>query len=394
MKSQAKILFVITQGFWGGAQKYVLDLATGLGPECEVHIAVGSNDAPMFEEKLQLFSSLSSSQIKIHPLNHLRREISPFQDIMAILELRDLYKELQPDIVHLNSSKAGVIGSLARTKKTKIIYTAHGWVFLEPLGKIRQNIYRLLEKYTATKKDALIVLSDQDNAIAKEELNIPSRKLFNIPLGIEPIHFLDKDTAKTALLGQENRLDPKKTWFGTIANHYRTKGLDLLIEAVSLLSESERNTLQFCIIGDGPEKKILQEKILHAGLSQTIFLLPFLDNASTYLRAFDLFVLPSRKEGLPYVLLEAFQAGLPLVATAVGGVPSLITNEKNGWLALPNNSSDLSKALAQSLLQKQQWSTISENNKKESTEYSLSQMISRTKKIYTELLKKNDFTAK
>jgi len=380
MKSQAKILFVITQGFWGGAQKYVLDLAFNLAPQFDVHIAVGSNDAKLFEERLTNITSPP----KIHSLQHLQRDISPLQDILAIFELKRLYTQIQPDIVHLNSSKAGVIGSLARTKKTKIVYTAHGWVFLEPLGKIHQTLYRLLEKHTATKKDALIVLSDQDQIIAEKQLNIPSSKLFNIPLGIEPIKFLDKETAKIALQNKEISLAPTKTWVGTIANYYPTKGLDLLIEAVSLLSESERNTLQFCIIGDGPEKKNLQEKITQAGLGQTIFLLPFLDNASTHLRAFDLFVLPSRKEGLPYVLLEALQAGLPIVATAVGGVPSLITPEKNGWLALPNNSSDLSRTLKKSLQSKHEWINISENNKKESRNYSLSNMIDTTTKLYTQ----------
>lgn len=381
MKSQAKILFVITQGFWGGAQKYVLDLALNLASEFNVHIAVGSNDAKIFEQR---FTHLTSPP-KIHSLQHLQRNISPLQDILAIFELRRLYRQIQPDIVHLNSSKAGILGSLARTPQTKIIYTAHGWVFLEPLGKIRQTLYRLLEKYTAKKKDAIIVLSEQDRTIAEQQLNIPAPKLTVIPLGIEPIEFLDKETAQTALKNRETSLDPTKTWIGTIANHYPTKGLDILIEAVSLLSESERNTLQFCIIGEGPEKKNLQEKIIHAGLGQTIFLLPFLDNASTYLPAFDLFVLPSRKEGLPYVLIEAMQAGLPLVATKVGGVPSLITPEKNGWIALPNNSSNLSKALAQSLEHKHQWSTISQNNKKESKNYSLIHLLEKTLVAYHNL---------
>ncbi len=382
MKSQAKILFCLTQGFWGGAQKYVLDLATGMASEFEVHIALGADDAQMFTERL----SETSVGITIHPLFHLRRDISPFHDLLAVREMKKLYKTLKPDIVHLNSSKAGIIGSLARIPDTKIVYTAHGWVFLEPLSKSRKWLYKALEKYTATKKDALITLSVQDTTIAQNILHIPKEKIHTIHLGIDTLSFRSKGDARRALTSQEPNLDTNKIWYGTVANHYKTKGLDILVEAISKLTPEEKHTLQFVLIGDGPEKNLLAQKIKDSDLSQTVFLLPFLENAPSLLPAFDVFTLPSRKEGLPYVLLEALQAGLPIIATEVGGIPSLITTQKNGWLVPPNDPKLLTQTLSRSLQEKNLWENISTQNKKESNLYSLSHMRENTRNFYQSFL--------
>lgn len=372
MKSQVKILFVITQGFWGGAQKYILDLVSGLGPNYTVAVALGSDDANNFEKKL----TAANPNIQIYPLKHLKREISPLHDFLALFELKQLYKKLQPDIIHLNSSKAGILGSLAKTPDTKIIYTAHGWVFLEPLSKLRKTLYRLLEQSTASYKDAIIVLSGADQKVAEEQLHINKKKLYNIPLGIPEIQFLDKNDARQKITEQNQHIDTRKLWSLTIANHYPTKGLDILIEAVDKLSPEEQNQFQFCIIGDGPERTRLQTDISLKHLENSIFLLPFIDNASTLLKAADLFTLPSRKEGLPYAILEALQAELPILATKVGGIPSLLQNSPESALITPGDPQELTKALQKFL------SSDKKQNKREHLQNTLSPMIEKTKALY------------
>lgn len=370
MKSQAKkILFVLTQGQWGGAQKYVFDLASNLGPEFDIHIAIGTDDTHIFRDKIQE----NSLPITLHVVKHLKREISPFHDICSIFELKSLYKTLRPDIIHLNSSKAGIVGSLARIKHSKILYTVHGWVFLEPLSPWRKTFYQMLEKYTASKKDAFIVLSPQEFEIAEKRLKIPRQKIFLIPLGIQNISFFPKSEARVKLTEQNHGLNAHSFWFGTIANHYYTKGLDLLIEAISQIKKENHDEFQCLIIGDGPEKKLLENIIHEHRLEKTVFLLPFLPQAAQYLLAFDAFVLPSRKEGLPYSLLEAKQAGLPCIATNVGGVSTLTTQKD--LLIEPENTTLLKEALLYSLEQKTNFS-------KEEFSFSLSKMIDKTKKVY------------
>jgi len=378
MKSQARILFCLTQGLWGGAQKYVLDLAAHLSESFDVHIAIGQDEAHTFLEKVKN----THASIQVHILHHLRREIQPIHDILAVFEMKKLYQKLQPDVIHLNSSKAGVIGSLARIKGPKIVYTAHGWVFLEPLGKLRQTLYRLLEKYTAPFKDTVIVLSPEEQTVAEHTLHIPIAKLVQIPLGIETISPLEPDEARKQLQTHDPKLDTEKFWFGTIANSYPTKGLDVLIESVSGLPEAIRAQAQWVLIGDGPEKPSLELLIKKLGLESSIFLLSFVPEAARFLTAFDTFVLPSRKEGLPYTLLEALQVGIPIIATKVGGVPSLIENEETGILVPPQDTAALTQAFALVLENKGLRQKMKEKEQQIAKRYTFEQLLDKTKSVY------------
>ena len=166
--NKQKLLYIITQGEWGGAQRHVFDLATNLADEFDITVAVGEQDGRHdLQQKLQI-----NSKIQIVQLKHLIRPVSPIHDILALFEIAKLYKTLKPDIVHLNSSKAGITGSFAKLfvkncklkiENCKLIYTVHGWVFNEPLGRAKKALYRWLEKFTARWKKKIIVLSDFDH---------------------------------------------------------------------------------------------------------------------------------------------------------------------------------------------------------------------------------------
>src|SRR3989338_10235564 len=100
--TKPKLLYVITQGAWGGAQKFVFDLATSLADDFDVIVAVGE---PKGAQDLQTRITYHVSRIKMIQLQHLERRILPIHDILAVLELRKLFKKLKPSIIHLNSSK-------------------------------------------------------------------------------------------------------------------------------------------------------------------------------------------------------------------------------------------------------------------------------------------------
>ena len=272
---------------------------------------------------------------------------------MAVLELVSIYKNTEPDIAHLNSSKAGVIGSLAKVyysiffphHSIKIIYTAHGWVFKEPLSKIIKEIYFWAEKITARWKKKIIVLSKEEEKVAISDLGLKIEKLSLIPLGIDDIKFADRAVARDFL---EKKLECKfedAKVVGTIANLFYTKGLDVLVNAVNKIKEKVKGKVKFVIIGDGSEKEGLVSLIKIYNLENEILLTGSIPDASKYLSAFDLFVLPSRKEGLPYTVLEASQAQLPIIATEVGGVPSLIKDKVNGLLIKSEDPTMLANAL-------------------------------------------------
>lgn len=347
-----KILFVITQGVWGGSQRYVLDMATELSKKHSITVAIGE---PHGSKDLQNRLSFEKNKINIVQLKHLQRSPSLFQDLFALFELQKLIQKVQPDIVHLNSTKAGLIGSLAgalqkklhqtKTKSfPKIVYTVHGWIFLESLPKFTKKLFQWLEQHTLRFKNAFIVLSDEENTIGRTTLNIPESKIITIPLGISipPIILTKNEARKKIQFMIETKIDASK-WIGTIAGLYKTKGLDILIQSLAQEKELQKN--HYFILGEGPERQNLTNLIQTLHLENTITLLGHIENASLLLPAFDMVVLPSRKEGLPYALLETMHYELPIIATKVGGVPSLLQKYKNALLIEPNNKQELTEAL-------------------------------------------------
>ena len=359
------ILFVITQGHWGGAQKYLFDLILGLSSQYTITLAIGEKGI-----NSDLGKKLSK-HVRIHSLNHLKRNISPFHDIFAIHELKQLYASLQPDLIHLNSSKAGVLGSLAGKRiSIPILYTAHGWVFTEPLPHWKKMAYKQLEKRTATLKKAIICLSEEDKHIAKRQ-GIQEKKLHVIPLGIDIPTFLNKTEAKKHLL--EHPTD--KFIFGTIANHYKTKGLDILLQAFAQYKKTSSHS-KLILIGDGPEKNKLQKLTNELALSNDVIFAGYKKNAAQYLKAFDVFVLPSRKEGLPYVIQEAKAAQLPIIAAQVGGVQSLLPNKTDGIIVPPDNVDALVQAMK----------SISSMNFSPTEPHSLNSMVCSTQLLFEQSL--------
>src|SRR3989344_112882 len=379
-----KVLFVITQSELGGAQKFLSQLLNNLEPEkFECGIVTG----PEGNEEIK---NLLPRSVKYIISKNLRRNPNFFNDIASVFELKKIIKEFKPDTLFLNSSKAGFIGSLAarllrtthpdfvsrQSRDYKIedprffnsdsigtknrdyslltIYRIGGWSFNDPRTRWKNLLYRLLEKISAPWKDYIIVNNKHDYEQALKYGIKPRKKVVLIYNGIDPykLELLDKDEAKIRLY-EKLPADHKHASFlhddlivGTIANFYKTKGLEYLIEAFKILA----NILYplpyaLLIIGDGPERKNLQLLITNCRLQNTIFLAGRIPDAYKYLPAFDIFVLPLVKEGFPWALLEAMSAKLAVIATTVGANPEIIEHEKNGLLVPPANSQALADAL-------------------------------------------------
>lgn len=370
------ILYIITQGVWGGAERYVFDLAVNLADDFDITVAVGE---PNGKSDLQKKIKNHESRIRVVELKHLVRPISPIHDILAIFELKNLYKKIQPDIIHLNSSKAGVLGSLAalnmRRSTYNTIYTVHGWVFNEPLPWLKKKIYTFLESITAKLKKRIIILSKADEASGKQQLRLENKKVALIPLGIDPPVLASKENARKRLSDIAN-ISTEGQIVGTIANLYNTKGIDVLLAAVA--QQKKMDHVRFVIIGDGPEKKNLQSFITDHQLDH-VHLLGSIKNAAQYLPAFDLFVLPSKKEGTPYTILEAMAADVPIVATDVGGVREMI-GENNDLLVPAQNPDALGKAIRHKLREKTEY--------RQRTVPTLDAMITKTKNLYQSLIRR------
>jgi len=293
-----KVTYVITKSNWGGAQRYVFDLATNLPKQdFDVSVILGGDGAlaqKLQEQKTSVYRSLS-----------MQRDVSMFADIKSFFELYRLFKQIRPDVVHLNSSKAGGIGALAaRMAGVKnIIFTVHGLPEDEPRGALARLLIKIATRLTFMLCDTVITVSKDNQRRVHGSVLI-----YN---GVGPIVFGTGDTIRSAF-------PPGVTITGTIGELNKNKNQQALIE------EAKRTPNMFvAIVGEGEMRGELERLINKYNLNNRVKLFGFLP-AAEVLKGFDVFALPSLKEGLPYVLLEAKQAGLPIVATQVGGIPDIL----------------------------------------------------------------------
>ena len=306
-----KMLFLVTKATWGGAQKYVYDLATNLSKtEFDVIVAYGEHG--------KLAKDLAAAGIKLRELPSLRRDIAIFSDIKSLIETIKMLKELQPDVIHLNSSKAAALGALAAriAGVEKIIFTVHGWPFKES----RNTFWRLLifsvSWLTALLSHKVIVVSKIDWGIAARMPGL-RKKTFIVSLGIRGISVLPPSQGLLAMFrGHPPPLHGSTLRLVSIGELTANKGIIHAIRAVAELKQRGIDSV-YVVAGEGEERKNLESTARREGVSDRIYFPGYIEHASQYLAGFDVLVLPSLKEGTPYVLLEAAQIGIPIVATNV-----------------------------------------------------------------------------
>ncbi|MEK7559837.1 MAG: glycosyltransferase [Patescibacteria group bacterium] len=379
-----KVLFVITKSNWGGAQRYVFDLATNLPKEnWEAKAVLGGNG--LLKQKLE------ESGIQTIQIPHLERDINFKKEITSFFSLIKIFIKERPNIIHLNSSKAGAIGAVAAifskmwlklwTKNygLKTIFTVHGWAFNEARTFRQKTGIYLSQWLTSFLCDNTIIISRHDYRQAMGMPLIKSGGFALIPLGIPEnnLKYLSKKNAEKELVISPGE---KGIRAGTIAEFTKNKGLDYLLDAINALKHPG---LKLAIIGDGEEKARIEKRVLDENLQDRVKILGFVPQASKYIKAFDIFVLPSLKEGLPYTILEAMNAGVPIVASSVGGIPDLIEHEKSGILTIPANSESIKDALEKITASKQIRNKFARASRLRAKEkFPFNAMLSRTIDLY------------
>lgn len=309
-----KIIYVITKSNWGGAQRYVFDLASEMAQNQSVIVALGGAGLRDADAGL-LFNKLNNLKIKTILVRNFMRNVSIGKEFLATYELWKVFRKEKPDVVHLNSSKAGGEGAIvARLAGVKnIIFTVHGWPFLENRSLPTKIIIWVASWLTALLSTKIICISDYDLRIAKHMPFIRGKAL-RIYNGIAPMNFGSGKIIRDAF--------PKGVKIiGTIGELNKNKNQQALIEQARNNPE-----MYVAIVGSGENREMLDANIKKYNLENRVKLFGFLPS-SEVLKGFDIFSLPSLKEGLPYVLLEAKLAGLPILANRVGGIPEILDTD-------------------------------------------------------------------
>ena len=331
--SPRRILYVITKANWGGAQRYVYDLAVAVQRgQDEVLVAYGTPG--------ELVERLTSAGLATVQVRGLERDVKGLGDLQAFSNLVRTIHTFHPDVVHTNSSKAGFVAALASRvcRVPNIIFTAHGWAFNENRPGWQKAIFFLFHYITVLSSHITICVSDAAKRDARR-MPFVQKKLVTIHNGVGTVPLLPRVEARAKLAP----FLKQPFWIGTIAELHPTKQLDVLIDAFAMIPEN--SGLALVLIGGGSEQTRLNQRIQTLGCKNQIVLCGHVSQASTYLSAFDVFALPSRSEGLAYVLLEAGTASLPVVASRVGGIPEVIQDGETGLLVTSGNRSELAIAL-------------------------------------------------
>lgn len=334
-----KVLFLITKSNWGGAQRYVYDLATNLDQRLfEPVVAMGGAG--------ELHVMLQNAGIRTITIHSLIRDVSSKHEWAFFKELTAIIKTEKPDVFHINSSKAGAVGALVGRlyKIPRIIFTAHGWAFNEQRPLWQRLLIKAIHWMT-------VVLSHRTIAVSRAiitQMNWPGAerrmKLIHPGRTIGPMYEYHEAREKICDFFPQLRPFQHHAWIGCIAELHPIKRHDLLIESMKTLVSTRPDVKLICI-GNGEMRTALELQIKKAGLQESIFFVGALTDAARFIPAFEILTLVSDSESYGYVLHEAGLGKVAVVATKVGGIPDIITPNVSGVLVPPNSASDITAAL-------------------------------------------------
>lgn len=333
-----RILYVITKANWGGAQRYVYDLALAAHEAGHEVLVVSGSIGPLTER-------LAEAGIAVRTITAMKRDIALADELRSFLELLRIARDFAPDVIHGNSSKAGALAALAgRLIGTqRIVFTAHGWAFNEARPKWQKALIGIFHYATVLLSHVTLCVS---GTIRQDAAWMPFTKsrFALVRNGVETVAPVPRDDARARLAPGLAAAFPGALWIGTVAELHPTKGLDTLIGAFARLPRTADAPV-LVIIGDGTEWHRLQKLVQIHDLAGRVVLAGFVEDAARYLSAFDLFAFASRSEALGYALLEAGLARLPAVATRVGGIPEIVVDGVSGLLVPADDAKALARAL-------------------------------------------------
>ncbi|MCL5105315.1 MAG: glycosyltransferase family 4 protein [Armatimonadetes bacterium] len=374
-----RIVYVITRADdIGGAQIHVRDLSYSLLRRGHEVAVIGGGYGAFSDELDRLGVPFHSSKSLVRPL-HLRH------DLRALMQIRRLLSKLRPDIVSTHSSKAGLLGRLAaKSLRIPVIFTAHGWAFTDGVAPRSARLYCLLERLAARSCGRIITVSEYDRALGLRRHIAPPGKLAMVHNGVLDLSrdFMCDPTAHPPRLVM-------------VAGFRKQKDHQTLIRA---LSELRRCPWTLELIGDEPDCNIensrqaaLREMITSHGLEGRVSLLGRRLDIAERLAGSQIFILISNWEGLPRSILEAMRAGMPVVATDVGGVNESVNDGITGFLVPRGDTAvlrdRLSRLISDPLLRARMGAL---GRARFETHFTFEDMLRRTLNVYEDVLGSDD----
>lgn len=257
-----------------------------------------------------------------------------WSDVGAVAHITRRVAQTCPDVVHGHGAKGGAYARLARSRGAVRVYTPHGGSLHYDWGTASGKIYLTLERMLARRTDLFLFESAYSRDLFRAKVADPGARARVVHNGVSPAEFEpvrpDAQAADLVFVGELRRL----------------KGIDLLIDAVGLLQRRGR-AVSAVIVGDGPDRRMFETVVRTQGLDQAVRFLGVMPARSAFALG-RLLVVPSRAESLPYIVLEAAAARVPVIATQVGGIPEIFGPD-SGALVAPGDAAALAQAIQHAL---------------------------------------------
>ena len=373
------ILHVITRLDRGGSADVVLDLAARLREHgMRVGIVYGVTDDPVSDPG-------EYGRTHDMPMFHvpsLVRNISPLRDVETLFRLRRIIRRFKPDIVHTHTSKAGVLGRIATwsTGVRGIVHTPHGHIFYGYFSPAVTNIFILLERLAARITGRITLLTEESE---HDHLSrgIGTPELFQvIHSGLDVERFASGNRSTLARITGWGYA-PIIGWAGRLT---AIKDCRTFIEAAAFI-RSRHPECRFFIAGDGEQREELTGLTTRLNLGSALMFGGNRADMPDIMAGFSVFVLTSRNEGFGRVLVEAMAAGVPVVATNVGGVPGVVEDGSSGILVPPGDPRAVADAVCMMLDNPSLRETLSRNGRQRAAQFGIEHMVEQFEEVYAAL---------
>ncbi|MDB5388600.1 MAG: cotSA, partial [Planctomycetaceae bacterium] len=335
---------VITRLILGGAQENTL--LTVEDQHHDWHDPVTLITGPGLGPEGSLVQRAEQGGLDLRVIPEFRREIHPLRDWRSYRTLIGLLREIQPDIVHTHSSKAGILGRAAAFKLgIPCVHTIHGPSFYAGQSAVTYRLYRWLETWAARRCDRLISVCDAmtDQYVAAGVA--PQAKFVTVYSGMEVDRFLDPPRSREAVR-QELGFDPEDIVVGKVARLFHLKGHDDVISAAEQVIRANPR-VRFLFVGDGLLRTKLELRITELGLRKNFVFTGLVppEQVPELIHAMDIVVHTSLREGLARVLPQALIAGKPVISYDVDGAREVVLPNRTGFLLAPRDIAGLIDAI-------------------------------------------------
>lgn len=373
----------ITEAAAAGVGRHVLDLAEGqLARGHVVSVAYSARRADeAFVRRSRALQALATHRVDMRRAPHV-------SDAAAVQSIRGILKTHGPfDIVHGHSSKGGAIARLlGRRSLLKVVYTPHCMYTMDQQARpLALALTRAVERRLARRTDAIIAVSpdEREHIVA---IGIPDGKVHCVVNGIAALtggNSLDASACGRAFAREQLVLAADAVVVGYLGRLSRQKNPRLLLDAFARLGC--RANVRLAIAGDGELEKPMRAAAGELAIADRVHWLGHRP-AAEVLPALDVFALPSRYEGMPYVLLEALAAGLPIVATDVGGVRLTVRDGENGYIVSQPCPDEFARATEKLIGSPDQRARFGAVSRSLASEFTIDRMVEQTLAVYAQVL--------